>query len=89
VQSAESKSHGSLLGFSLAEMIQPWRIVFPGAVLILSGEKTRATKSIAPLPEQRIKVRALFPGTVAKAAMGESSPYWARIMRSVWLPNAA
>jgi hypothetical protein len=27
------------------------------------------------LPEQRISVSALFPGTVAKAAIGASSPY--------------
>jgi hypothetical protein len=35
---------------------------------------TEDTISIEPLPEQRINVNALLPGTVAKAVIGESSP---------------
>ena len=49
--------------------------VLPWAFFNFSGaEKTEAAASIAPFPEQRIKVRALFPGDVAKAAMLQSSP---------------
>jgi len=49
--------------------------VFPAAPFIFSGaEKILAANSSEPLPEQRINVRALLPGVVAKAAMGESSP---------------
>jgi len=57
------------------ETIQPWRIVLPLAFNNFCGaEKTEAVSSTEFLPQQRINVRALFPGVVAKAVIGESLP---------------